>query len=639
MAVIDGPNLVGGSLLDLVVPCQYDHGPWEEGSRLFTASRTNDNRSLTVFGGCGFIYYANKYSGPPHWTRATSGYPATNINYFYQNAQPHKVGSTIYCLAYNTSNSKYSIGQFDCTTLSYAARGAEASLSISTSAPICVRKLANGDVLVFATGSGGSAGFYRYSSGSWSSFVSLSAGNQIVGVVDDGSLSVAHALVLTNANLDVSYRKVFADNSLTSVAVVAPGLASSWIGMVSTQPYGNTYDIFNGRFFVAHGDFDALKCLVSDSALDDTATNPTFTSIGSFAPPASADPSGFASFQPQLNVAITNESDLYLVGPANSYDVDGAVLTDKVYTAHWNGSGFDTLIEAADFKANPPTAEPGDTLPDSSSQYSHFHSIHGLSDGNFGTVCDFLDDIGGCTSYYIHFAPGSSTVDTQELIADLLAISDSAVISSWVSNLRAADSFVPSDAVAVLAAGHYFQLVGDAIILTESAARTSQSLGDSSGASGSTDTSGQFEEGGGVNSSGFCIFEFYEMEHPEQVEILPVPKKYDQLGPMRFDKIAKIFGFRIRLIMNGTTQTMPYEIYGDDSPTAKPGYSQLLFRGNFQVRPGTDYVYEIQLPKSVNSDIVRLVFGPTADSFHRYDVLMKIHQSGMQGNARWIPIK
>ncbi len=137
---------------------------------------------------------------------------------------------------------------------------------------------------------------------------------------------------------------------------------------------------------------------------------------------------------------------------------------------------------------------------------------------------------------------------------------------------------------------------------------------------------------------GNCIFEFYGMETPEDVEVLPVPKKYDQLGPVRFDKIGKIFAFRVRLIMNGTTAAMPYAIWGDDSQSS-PHLNNLLFQGSFDVRPGIDNVYEIQLPKSVNTDIFRLTLGPVADSFHRYDITAKVHTSGMKGQAKWIPVR
>ena len=147
--------------------------------------------------------------------------------------------------------------------------------------------------------------------------------------------------------------------------------------------------------------------------------------------------------------------------------------------------------------------------------------------------------------------------------------------------------------------------------------------------------------GGILQSAGGGLlfpFEFYGFGQPEDVEILPVPKKFDQLGPMRFDKIGKLFAFRTRLIMNGATISMPYAIYGDTSINS-PTNLIPLFSGSFPVNPGSDNVYDVFLPKSINTDVFRLVLGPTSDSFHRYNMLVKVISSGMQSEAKWQPIK
>jgi hypothetical protein len=133
-------------------------------------------------------------------------------------------------------------------------------------------------------------------------------------------------------------------------------------------------------------------------------------------------------------------------------------------------------------------------------------------------------------------------------------------------------------------------------------------------------------------------FEFYGMETPENVEVLPIPKKFDQIGTIRFDKIGKIFGFRVRLIMNGTTTQMPFAMYGDNSQS-NPSLINPMYSGTFAVIPGLDNVYEVQLPKNINTDILRLTLGPTSDSFHRYTVLVKVQTSGMQGQSKWMPIR
>ena len=144
---------------------------------------------------------------------------------------------------------------------------------------------------------------------------------------------------------------------------------------------------------------------------------------------------------------------------------------------------------------------------------------------------------------------------------------------------------------------------------------------------------------GGILSDAIQPFEFYEMGTPEDVETLPVPKKYDQLGPVRFDKIGKIFTIRVRLIMNGTTTSLPLTIYGDINPTNPTYNGTPLYTTTIVTNPQMDQVYEIQLPKSINTTMCRIVLGPTTDSFHRYDMQIRVSLSGMETDAQWIPIR
>jgi len=142
--------------------------------------------------------------------------------------------------------------------------------------------------------------------------------------------------------------------------------------------------------------------------------------------------------------------------------------------------------------------------------------------------------------------------------------------------------------------------------------------------------SGNFEFYGFGKASGSDKFEI--------VEVLPVPKKYDQLGPTRFDKIGKVFSFRTRMIMNGTTTTVPFSILGEND-ISNPNYFSALYSSSFSVKPGIDDIYEIQLPKSINTSVFRLVLGPTSDSFHRYDLQIRVATSGMETDAKWIPVR
>ncbi len=136
----------------------------------------------------------------------------------------------------------------------------------------------------------------------------------------------------------------------------------------------------------------------------------------------------------------------------------------------------------------------------------------------------------------------------------------------------------------------------------------------------------------GGNFQGNYPFEFYGFLTPETVEVLPVPKIYDQFQPMRFDRIGKMFLLRIRLISTGDT-SIPFTIYGDTNTL--PSNSNAIYSSSFTVVPNVDTTIEIDLPKNVNGNILRLTLGPTRVPFHRYDVQVKVSTSGMESDSEW----
>lgn len=136
---------------------------------------------------------------------------------------------------------------------------------------------------------------------------------------------------------------------------------------------------------------------------------------------------------------------------------------------------------------------------------------------------------------------------------------------------------------------------------------------------------------------GTSPFEFYEFGVPEQVEILPVAKVYDQLGPVRYDKIGKMFRFRIRMI--SFDNSIPYQVVSENE-VSDPTYApQSDNSGSFATVPGVDNVYEVTLPKSVNGTIFRLILGPTVNPFHRYDCQILVGDSGMESSNKWQSIR
>jgi hypothetical protein len=144
----------------------------------------------------------------------------------------------------------------------------------------------------------------------------------------------------------------------------------------------------------------------------------------------------------------------------------------------------------------------------------------------------------------------------------------------------------------------------------------------------------------GTDFSGELIgtnaFEFYGLQQPEEVEVLPVPKKYDQIGPLRFDKYAKLYTIRFRLISFDTS--IPVNIYLEDTidfqTGTTPDYSTTLV-----TKTNTDNVYELDLPKNVGGSTIRIVLGGhTSTPFHRLGCSIKLAVSGMDTSNRWVHV-
>lgn len=103
-------------------------------------------------------------------------------------------------------------------------------------------------------------------------------------------------------------------------------------------------------------------------------------------------------------------------------------------------------------------------------------------------------------------------------------------------------------------------------------------------------------------------FEFYGLRKPELVEILPVGKKFDQVGPLHLSRIGKIIGFRLRIIAGGTS--IPWKLIMQDQEIAE---------GELVTVPDIDDVYEEEwITKHRLGTISRFTLGPTDTPFHRY---------------------
>lgn len=120
-------------------------------------------------------------------------------------------------------------------------------------------------------------------------------------------------------------------------------------------------------------------------------------------------------------------------------------------------------------------------------------------------------------------------------------------------------------------------------------------------------------------------FEFYQMLKPEDVQVIPVGKKLDQLGPIEFLKLGKVLGFRLRVIAEGTS--IAYTMYDSDTQIGVPG--------TITTTANKDKVYEVSLPKGINCEVLRVVLS-SADPFHRFYGRFKVNLSGGETESKWI---
>jgi hypothetical protein len=148
----------------------------------------------------------------------------------------------------------------------------------------------------------------------------------------------------------------------------------------------------------------------------------------------------------------------------------------------------------------------------------------------------------------------------------------------------------------------------------------------------------------GVDFSGELVsdtttpFEFNGLLKPEGVEALPVAKKFDQIGPFRFDKLGTLHSIRIRAIFGDAATTIKVlnemEATLPNSSGNAGEWSTII-----PTFPNKDEVYEISVPKTVNGTVFRIEIGPATVPFHRYDVQIKVNLSGMDSTPRWVSFR
>lgn len=116
---------------------------------------------------------------------------------------------------------------------------------------------------------------------------------------------------------------------------------------------------------------------------------------------------------------------------------------------------------------------------------------------------------------------------------------------------------------------------------------------------------------------------------PDIVQTLPVPHEFDQVGPLEIFRWGKIVKMALRTQSSGTP--IPFKIFVSD---------QMIWSSQFDVTPGVEDEYIVDLPKGTSGRILRVELGPCPFTFARYFMKFQVAISGAQKDTElsWITV-
>lgn len=124
-------------------------------------------------------------------------------------------------------------------------------------------------------------------------------------------------------------------------------------------------------------------------------------------------------------------------------------------------------------------------------------------------------------------------------------------------------------------------------------------------------------------------FELYKIHEPIGVQILPPPKRFDQVGSAELFRYGKIKSFVTRLMPIGG-EAIPYKIIFQDN---------IEETGTIVFQDGREDSIETMVTKTTAGQILRIELGPTEFDFHRYYVRVKAALSGRDTEMAWIDLE
>ena len=122
-------------------------------------------------------------------------------------------------------------------------------------------------------------------------------------------------------------------------------------------------------------------------------------------------------------------------------------------------------------------------------------------------------------------------------------------------------------------------------------------------------------------------FELYQVMDPDIVQVLPIARQFDQVGPEELFRYGRVKKIELRVLAFGTS--IPYMTYFNDNS---------VHSNTIDVPNGQETTVEVGLPMGNAGSIVRIVFGPTAFNFHRYYLRLLVSKSGRDTDNEWVTL-
>lgn len=134
-----------------------------------------------------------------------------------------------------------------------------------------------------------------------------------------------------------------------------------------------------------------------------------------------------------------------------------------------------------------------------------------------------------------------------------------------------------------------------------------------------------------IDYSGVLIgdgpFEVWNILAPEVVQVLPIAKRFDQIGPEELGRYAKINTMEVRMLAFGVL--VPYKVFFQDG---------VQTQGNLVTVSGVEDTYELNFNRGVAGKVLRIEFGPTNFDFHRYYARILCIKTGDASEKGWVTI-